>query len=208
MAVEIRRTLLNIQDTFIEGGKVIDTPTKLVAAIAVIRNPWFGRGYVEDLQPEIREHGPVLGKLLTQMLLDTVGDTLEGCGKASNVGSGGEVEHAQALTHTLWFGNEFREAINAKSYLAFTNTRGAMGTAMMIPLMHKDDGGLRSHYQTIHLTIPDAPADDEIVVALGASVGGHPNHRIGNRYSDLKEMGRDVDNPAGVLGGVTTPQQQ
>ena len=38
MAVEIRRTLLNIQDTFIEGGKVIDTPTKLVAAIAVIRN--------------------------------------------------------------------------------------------------------------------------------------------------------------------------
>ncbi|MGB1161578.1 MAG: amino acid synthesis family protein, partial [Alphaproteobacteria bacterium] len=79
MAVEIRRTLLQIQDTFIEGGKVIDTPTKLVAALAVIRNPWFGRGYVEDLQPEIREHGPVLGKLLTQMLLDTVGDTLEGC---------------------------------------------------------------------------------------------------------------------------------
>ena len=107
-------------------------------------------------------------------------------------------QHAQALTHTLWFGNQFREAINAKSYLAFTNTRGAMGTAMMIPLMHKDDGGLRSHYQTIHLTIPDAPADDEIVVALGASIGGHPNHRIGNRYSDLEEMGRSVDNPAGV----------
>mgnify|MGYP001462251132 CR=1 FL=1 len=58
-----------------EGGKVIDTPTKLVAALAVIRNPWFGRGYVEDLGPEIREHGPVLGKLLTTMLIDTVGDT-------------------------------------------------------------------------------------------------------------------------------------
>jgi hypothetical protein len=23
-------------------------------------------------------------------------------------------------------------------------------------------------------------------------------HRIGNRYDDLREMGRDVDNPAGV----------
>ena len=102
MAVEIRRTLLHIQDTFIEGGKALDAPTKLVAALAVIRNPWFGRGYVEDLGPEIREHGPVLGKLLTGMLIDTVGDALEGCGKASNVGSGGEVEHAQALTHTLW----------------------------------------------------------------------------------------------------------
>ena len=24
------------------------------------------------------------------------------------------------------------------------------------------------------------------------------NHRIGDRYEDLREMGRDVDNPAGV----------
>ena len=88
--------------------------------------------------------------------------------------------------------------MNAKSYLAFTNTRGAAGTALMIPLMHKDDAGQRSHYQTIHTTIPDAPADDEVVIALGASIGGHPLHRIGNRYDDLREMGHDVDNPAGV----------
>ena len=44
----------------------------------------------------------------------------------------------------------------------------------------------------------DAPADDEIIVALGASIGGHPLHRIGDRYQDLREMGRDVGNPAGV----------
>jgi hypothetical protein len=65
-------------------------------------------------------------------------------------------------------------------------------------LMHKDDAGQRSHYQTIHTVVPDAPAADEIIIAIGASVGGHPNHRIGNRYDDLREMGRDVDNPAGV----------
>ena len=40
--------------------------------------------------------------------------------------------------------------------------------------------------------------EDEIVVALGVSIGGHPHHRIGDRYQDLKEMGHDVDNPAGV----------
>ena len=34
--------------------------------------------------------------------------------------------------------------------------------------------------------------------AVGASIGGHPLHRIGDRYKDLKEMGHDVDNPAGV----------
>lgn len=198
MPVEIRRTLTLVQTTYKEGWKEVAEPTKLVTAAAIIRNPWFGRGHVEDLSPEIKEHGPVLGKMLTDMILKETGGTVEGYGKASVVGMGGEVEHAQALTHTLWFGNQYRDAVNAKSYLVFSNTRGAAGTSLIIPLMDKDDGGRRSHYQTIHTSIPDAPAEDEMVVALGASLGGHPNHRIGDRYADLKEMGRDVDNPAGV----------
>ena len=80
---EIRRTLLQVQTTYEEGGKTVDTPTKLVAALAIIRNPWFGRGYVENPRPEIRDTAPGLGKLLTGMLLDVTGDALEGCGKAS-----------------------------------------------------------------------------------------------------------------------------
>ena len=198
MPAEIRRTLLQVQTTRIEGGKVVSMPTKLIAALAIIRNPWFGRGWVENLTPEIRDVGPEIGKLLTSMILDVTGDKLEGYGKASVVGMGGEIEHAQALTHSLWFGNQFRDAVQAKTYLVFTNTRGAAGCPLMIPLMDKDDGGRRSHYQTIHLTVPDAPGDDEIIVALGASIGGHPLHRIGDRYQDLRDMGRDVDNPAGV----------
>ena len=198
MTVEIRRTLTLVQTTFLEGWKEVAEPTKLITAMAIIRNPWFGRGHVEDLSPEVRTHGPVLGKLLTDMILKETGGTVEGYGKASVVGMGGEVEHAQALTHTLWFGNQYREAVDAKSYLVFSNTRGAAGTPLMIPLMDKDDGGRRSHYQTIHTNVPDAPAEDEIIMALGASLGGHPNHRIGDRYQDLKEMGHDIENPAGV----------
>ncbi|MDC3129008.1 amino acid synthesis family protein, partial [Paracoccaceae bacterium] len=38
----------------------------------------------------------------------------------------------------------------------------------------------------------------ELVVALGAATRGRPHHRIGDRYSDLAAMGRDVENPAGV----------
>ena len=104
MTTEIRRTLLNVQTTHEEGGKRVDNPTRLIAALAIIKNPWFGRGYVENLRPEIRETGPVVGKLLTDMILDVTGDAIEGYGKASVVGMGGELEHAQALTHTLWFG--------------------------------------------------------------------------------------------------------
>lgn len=198
MPAEIRRTILNIQTTHEEGGKTVEIPTKLISAMVIIKNPWFGRGFVEDLSPEVKDIGPEIGQLLTNMILEVTGDKLEGYGKASVVGSGGEIEHAQALTHSLWFGNKYRDAVNAKSYLAFSNTRGAMGCPLMIPLMDKDDGGRRSHYQTIHLNVTDAPAEDEIIVALGASIGGHPHHRIGDRYADLKEMGHDVDNPAGV----------
>ena len=198
MSAEIRRTLLHVQTTHIEEGKPVEEPTRLIAALAVIKNPWHGRGFVEDLRPEIREVGPVVGKLLTDMILDVAGDKVEGYGKASVVGIEGSVEHAQALAHTLWFGNQYREAVGAKTYLAFTNARGAAGQPIMIPLMDKDDAGRRSHYQTIHLNMPDAPAPDEIVMALGASIGGHPHHRIGDRYQDLEEMGRNVENPAGV----------
>ena len=198
MLLEIRRTLAWEQKTFIEGWKKVDEPTRLVAAMMIIKNPWFGHDHVENLRPEILEHGPVIGKMLTEMLLDAVGDQLEGCGKSSVVGMGGEIEHAQAMTHTLHFGNQFREAIGAKSYLAFSNTRGSANCAITIPLMDKHDGGRRSHYQTIQTSIADAPADDEIIIALGASIGGHPNHRIGDRYEDLRDMGRDFDNPAGV----------
>lgn len=196
--MKLRRTLIHRQTTYEEGGRAVPEPTLLVAALAIIQNPWAGRGWVEDLSPEVRETCPPLGKMLTEMILKETRGRVEGYGKSSVVGMDGELEHAQALTHSLWFGNQFREAVNAKTYLVFANTRGAAGTSMMIPLMDKDDGGRRSHYQTIHLSIPDAPANDEIIVGLGASVGGHPLHRIGDRYQDLKEMGRDVDNPAGV----------
>ena len=102
------------------------------------------------------------------------------------------------MTHSLWFGIQYRDAVKAKPYLAFSNTRGAAGCPLIIPLMDKQDGGRRSHYQTNHNNVADAPAEDEIIITSGASVGGHPLHRISNRCDDLREMGRDVDNSAGV----------
>lgn len=200
MPAEIRKTLLHVENTLIEGGKVAQKPLKMIAAVAVIQNPWAGRGFVDDLRPEIYDCAPGLGEMLTEMVLDAAGggDKVEGYGKSAIVGMDGEVEHASALIHTLRFGNHFREAVGAKSYLAFTNTRGPANAPLQIPLMDKNDGGRRSHYLTIQLSVADAPAAGEIVVALGASIGGRPHHRIGDRYQDLKELGHDVDNPAAV----------
>ena len=101
MPAEIRRTITNIQHTHEEGGKTLSQPTMLVAAVAIIRNPWFGSGFIENMKPEIIDIAPQIGKLLTGMILDVTGDRIEGYGKASVVGMGGETEHAQAMTHTL-----------------------------------------------------------------------------------------------------------
>ena len=88
--------------------------------------------------------------------------------------------------------------MGAKSYLGFTNTRGSANTQIRIPLMEKHDTGRRSHYLTVQFSIYDAPAENELVAALGAATGGRPHHRIGERYSDLLAIRRDIDNPAGV----------
>ncbi|NKM66938.1 amino acid synthesis family protein [Rhizobium laguerreae] len=200
MAIQIRKTGLQIETTLIEGGKAAAVPLKLFTAFAVVKNPWAGRGFVDDLKPEINAGAPVLGELLTKMIIDAVGsgEAVEGYGKSAVVGLDGEIEHGSALIHTLRFGNFYRQAVGAKSYLAFCNTRGPANAPIMIPLMDKNDEGRRSHYLTIQTSIPDAPAADEIVVALGASIGGRPHHRIGDRYQDLKDLGQDVANPAGA----------
>lgn len=196
----VRKTLLHVETTFVEGGKEATRPLKLIAAMAVVKNPWAGRGFVEDLKPEIHAVAPILGELLTKMIIDEAGsgESVEAYGKSAVVGLDGEVEHASALIHTLRFGNHYRSVVGAKSYLAFCNTRGPANAPVMIPLMDKNDEGRRSHYLTIQCAIPDAPAADEIVIALGASIGGRPHHRIGDRYQDLKELGHDVANPAAV----------
>ena len=197
---ELRKVVTFDEDIYIEGGRASNPPLRMIGVAAVVKNPWFGQGFVEDLSPEIKRMAPYLGKLITDKLIFLAGsgDAIEAYGKACIAGTSCEVEHASALIHTLQFGNFYRAAVGAKSYLGFTNTRGPANTQIQIPLMDKHDTGRRSHYLTVQFSIYDAPAVDELVVALGAATRGRPHHRIGDRYSDLAAMGRDVENPAGV----------
>ena len=196
---QVRKIITFEEEVLIEGGKKAPTPWRTFAVAAVLQNPWAG-GFVQDLQPVIRAYGPVLGEMLTSRIIGLAGggDAIEAYGKSSIVGTNGEIEHASGVIHTLRFGNHYREAVGAKSYLSFTNIRGAVNAPIMIPLMDKNDAGRRSHYMTIHFSVPDAPGPDEILVALGAATSGRPHHRIGDRYQDIEAMGGDIENPAGV----------
>ena len=200
MLKELRKIVTFDEDIYSEGGKEADPILRTIGVAAVLSNPWKGQGFVEDLQPEIKRIAPVMGKALTDRLISMVGsgEKIEAYGKAALAGTSCEIEHASAIIHTLQFGNFYREAVGAKSYLGFTNTRGPANTQIQIPLMDKHDTGRRSHYLTVQFSIYDAPDVDEIVCALGAATTGRPHHRIGDRYSDLKALGKSVDNPAGV----------
>ena len=162
----------------------------MVGVAYVIKNPWAGQGFVENLRPEITAGCSELGEQMVAKVLAHFpsGDAIEAYGKAAVIGLDGEIEHASGIIHTLRFGNHYRDAVNAKSFLSFTNKRGPAGTSIQIPMMHKDDAGFRSHYITLEMHIEDAPAADEIIVVLGGSDGGRAHPRIGNRYLDMEEI--------------------
>ena len=169
MELKLRKFLKFVDKTFIEGGKKAKDPVLLVSVAAVIENPWVGKGFVENLKPEILNLAPKIGDILVPELIKEIGsgDKVLAYGKAAMVGLNGEIEHASAFIHTLRFGNKFRDAVDGTSYLSFTNTRGPAGSKISIPMMHKTDAGLRPYYLTHEFTIRDAPFDDEIVIAIG-----------------------------------------
>lgn len=190
MTFSVRKIVTYKEQVLTEGGVAAPSALTMVAVAAIIANPWHGRGFVEDLKPEIRASCSCLGEMMVAHLCAAMGgaELIEAYGKAAVVGVDGEIEHASAVIHTLRFGNHFREAVNASSYLAFTNKRGGPGTSIQVPMMHKDDEGMRSHYLTLEMRIDDAPRADEIIVVLGAADGGRPHARIGSRYTDKAEM--------------------
>ena len=191
MDLKLRKFVKFVDKTFIEGGKKAKEPVLLVSVAAVIENPWAGKGFVEDLKPEILDLAPQLGDLLVPELTKEIGsgEKILAYGKAAMVGLNGEIEHASAFIHTLRFGNKFRDAVGGTSYLSFTNTRGPAGSKISIPMMHKTDSGLRPYYLTHEFTIHDAPFNDEIVIAIGGASSGRAHARTGDRYQDMKEMG-------------------
>lgn len=190
MSFVLRKIVVYKEVIFIEGDKSIAKPVTVVGIAAVIRNPWFGRGYVEDLSPEQLDGCSGLGKLMAARMLDEIGgkDAIEAYGKSAVVGGGGEVEHASAVIHNLRFGNPYRQAVGAESFLPFTNKRGGLNTSIQVPIKHIHDGAARSHFVTLEFSIVDAPNPDEIVVVLGASTSGRPHARIGDRHKDMKDI--------------------
>ncbi len=190
MSFTIRKIAVYKEILSMEGGRALPRPIAVVGAAAVIVNPWLGQGFVEDLHPKQVEGCADIGRRLSEVVLAELKNEapMEAYGKAAVVGLNGEIEHAAAIIHYLRFGNEYRRAAGAESFLSFANKRGPAGCSIQIPMKHLHEIATRSHFITHEMFIPDAPGPDEIVVALGASTAGRPHARIGDRARDNREL--------------------
>lgn len=192
----VRKVVTVVDEVLLELGRPVAVPVRRVAAAAVIRNPWAGRGFVADLQPAVEDVAPGLARMLTGRLLDELGgaEWIEAFGKAAVVGLDGEIEHGGALIHTPYFGNVLRELTEGTSIIVFSDDRLAAGEPLTVPLWHKTAAATRSHYQTVQLRVPDAPRPDEIVVIAAGASGPRPNARIGDRRTDPVVRLADLEN--------------
>jgi hypothetical protein len=180
MPAHIRKLIVQVDETRIEMGRPIDPPTRRALAIAVIDNPFAGR-YVENLD-ELIAIGEELGGLLGDQCIAALGiapEEAESYGKAAIVGEAGELEHAAAILHPR-LGAPLRVAVGKGAALVpSAKKRGGLGTAIDVPLGHKDAAFVRSHFDAIEARVSDAPRANEIVVAVAVTDSGRPLARVG-----------------------------
>ena len=185
MTSKIRKIVTFLEETHTEMGRSVNPPTRRAAAAAVIENPFAGK-YVEDLT-ELAEIGQVLGSLLTERALATLGipgPSVESYGKAAAVGENGELEHAAAILHPK-LGAPVRKLLGTGAALIpSSKKRGGPGVALDIPLGHKDAAFVRSHFDGMEIRVNDAPRANEILVAIALTDSGRPLPRVGGLTKD------------------------
>lgn len=180
MSAKIRKLLVQVDETRIEMGQAISPPTRRAVAMAVIENPYAGR--FESNLDELIAIGEELGALLGEKCVAALGISpaqAQSYGKAAIVGEAGELEHAAAILHPK-LGAPLRKAVEKGAALVpSSKKRGGLGTAIDVPLGHKDAAFVRSHFDAIEARVSDAPRANEIVVAVAVTDSGRPLPRIG-----------------------------
>ena len=178
--MNIRKLIVQVDETRKEMGQTIEPPTRRAVAIAVIENPYAGR-YSESLD-ELIAIGEELGGLLGAKAVQALGiapGAVHSYGKAAIVGEAGELEHAAAILHPK-LGAPLRAAVGKGAALVpSAKKRGTLGTAIDVPLGHKDAAFVRSHFDAVEARVSDAPRANEIVVAVAVTDSGRPLPRIG-----------------------------
>ena len=184
--VKVRKYVIHIEEILHEFGPPADPPQLKGYIAAVTANPYAGR-YVEDLMPLMEALKP-LGRAMAERLIAALGGAgrIVAYGKSAIVGENGELEHA-ALWHEPG-GYGMRELIKpSKAIVPSTKKVAGPGRTVDVPLAHVNAAYVRSHFDCIECSIPDAPRADEIVWVQSMATAPRIYDRAGGlKVSDVK----------------------
>ena len=190
MTLVIRKWWSVSEETFLNEHRLADgEPLVKIAVAAVILNPYAGRD--SDSLGQIVDPSAELGVEFGWRLVAALdGRAAQSYGKAAIVGALGEYEHGNAFLTTA-FANPVRSALGGgKAWVPSTGKRAAIGASIDVPLASKDALYVRSHYDTMTVGVPDAPAPDEVVVIMAVATRGRLRARLGGLTLD-KIQGAD-----------------
>lgn len=174
--MEIRRIVTFSEDVFIEGRRPVPNPLRKVAVAAVITNPAVGDKSGVNLEQFV-SLGNQLGTILAEAGAAALGGSehVASYGKACIVGVAGELEQGAILIHKE-FGQTVRAVIGGgKAGIPSTKKVGAAGVSIDVPLCFRDNAGLATHFDSLQVSVPGAPAADEIIVVLAFTNAGRPH---------------------------------
>ena len=181
--ISIRKRSLNVETVYHEGGPAPAKPLRLVAASAVVRNPYAGC-YEPDLLPFMAKLRS-LGTLLAEEAASSLGGkgNVEAYSKAAIVGIHGELEHG-AVWHEAggWAMRQFLG--DPKAMVPAAKCVAAPGFRLIVPLHYIHASYVRSHLNSFEVGIQDAPRPDEILFALVMADGGRIHSRLGGLTKD------------------------
>jgi hypothetical protein len=172
--MEIRKIVVEVEETFRAAGRPVEPPARKAVVAAVVANPCAGR-YVADLAV-LETLGADVATVLAAQAIAALGagTQVTAYGKGAIVGTDGELEHAAAILHPR-FGAPVRAAVGGgPSIIPSTKKLGGPGAAITMPLVNRDDIWSFDEMDAAEISIADAPHADELVVCLVLATGGRP----------------------------------
>ena len=200
--IQIRRVFTHVETILHEFGPAPATPQIRGAVAAVLTNPYAGQ-YHADILPMMEALNPVGLEMASTLLraMNIQPEEINSYGKGSIVGSAGELEHG-ALWHVPggyamrellgWHGDRAGYTQGQTKTTADTTQRsrplaivpstkkvGPPGAKLDVPLTHITASYVRSHFDAMEVSVPGAPAADELVFILVMSTGARVHARVG-----------------------------
>ncbi len=185
--IPVRKTISYVETVFADGGRSVARPVHRAVVGAVLKNPFAGV-YDEEIMM-LQEAGGVFGEWSMRTALALLPGEVKAYGKAGVVGERGELEHIAALLHPQ-FGGPTRDLAGGISILPSVKKRGMTGCTVDIPVHHKTAMKIRDYFDSITVSVADAPLSDELLLLLAVTDGPRPHPRMGG-LQEAEAIGED-----------------